>query len=409
MTPIPPRKTHPKRDAPQPMVSTPAGTAVIDTPPHLNFSTDDSVSSVEARQTKLKDLDVFCDMVQQLSDIEYDKVRGSRNIDTTEDVTSDCEKCHVSSVIIQELKKEVARLEDQLQKTAASAILIAKLKDAEDSAKELLKRNKFLESQLTHPSSDVNVDDVDDKVIPSVNVTSSKDVQSSAKKKTNAAETRKTIHSKDNKMKNTDVKIDNKNADNKPTRAIIISSSMGRGVAREVHTNNAGHIDCFGLVHPSAKAEDLEKTAKDMLETDKPDVVTLMDGTNNLACGERPRAVISKIEHFVRVCQRASPSTKIVVSGLMTRSDRPELNSHIKTINAVLERNSRNKAFPFMDNTNIGFNHLKGDVIHLNYHGKIKLAGNIGGLISQAFPFHNGHQKIHVWMLTRSVHNIGTQ
>ena len=233
VTPIPPRKTQPKRDAPQPMVSTPAGTAVIATPPDLNFSTDDSVSSVEARQTELKDLDVFCDMVQQLSDIEYDKVQ-SRNNDTTEDVTSDCEGCHVSSVIIQELNKEVARLEDQLQKTAASAILIAKLKDAEDFAKELLKRNKFLESQLTHPSSDVNVDD---KIIPSANVTSSKDVQSSAKKTTNAAETRKPIHSKDNKMKNTDVKIDNKNTYNKPTCAFIISSSMGRGVAREVHAN----------------------------------------------------------------------------------------------------------------------------------------------------------------------------
>ena len=97
-----------------------------------------------------------------------------------------------------------------------------------------------------------------------------------------------------------------------------------------------------------------------MLETDKPDVVTLMGGTNNLACGERPRAVISKIEHLVSLCQRASPSTKIVVSGLITRSDRPDLNSHIKTINAVLERNSRNKDFSFMDNTNIGFNHLKG-------------------------------------------------
>ena len=236
VTPIPPRKTQPRRDVPQPMVSMPAGTAVIDTPPDLNFSTDDSVSSVEARQTELKDLEVFCDMVQQLSDIEYDKVQGSRSDDTTEDVTSYCEGCHVSSVIIQELNKEMARLKDQLQK---------------DFAKELLKRNKFLESQLTHPSSDVNVDD---KIIPSANVTSSKDVQSSAKKTTNAAETRKTIHSKDNEMKNTDVKIDNKNTDNKPTRAIIISSFMGRGVAREVHTNNAGHIDCFGLVHPSAKA-----------------------------------------------------------------------------------------------------------------------------------------------------------
>ena len=192
VTPIPPRKTQPKRDArAQPMVSTPAATAVIDTPPDLNFSTDVSVSSVEARQTELKDLEVFCDMVQQLSDIEYDKVQGSRNNDTTEHITSDCEGCHVSSVIIQELNKEVARLEDQLQRTAASAILIAKLKDAEDVAKELLKRNKFLESQLKHPLSDTSSED---KIIPSATVTSPKEVQSSAVKTTKAAETPKIIH-----------------------------------------------------------------------------------------------------------------------------------------------------------------------------------------------------------------------
>ena len=108
-----------------------------------------------------------------------------------------------------------------------------------------------------------------------------------------------------------------------------------------------------------------------MLETYKPDVVTLMVGTNNLVSGERPRDVISKIENLVRVCQRANPSTKVVVSGLITRSDRPELNSHIKTIHAVLERNSMNKDFSFMNNANIGFKHLEGDELHLNYHRKI--------------------------------------
>ena len=54
-------------------------------------------------------------------------------------------------------------------------------------------------------------------------------------------------------MSNTDVKIDSKNTDNKPARAIIISSirSLGRLIAREFHTHNASHIDCFGFIHPS--------------------------------------------------------------------------------------------------------------------------------------------------------------
>ena len=56
----------------------------------------------------------------------------------------------------------------------------------------------------------------------------------------------------------------------KPIRAMIISSSMGRGLAREIHTHHRDNIDCFGLVHPSAKAEDLEKSVMDMLTTYKP-------------------------------------------------------------------------------------------------------------------------------------------
>ena len=129
----------------------------------------------------------------------------------------------------------------------------------------------------------------------------------------------------------------------------------------------------------------------------------------NLACIERPRPVNSKTEHLVRVCQRASPSTKEVVSCLITRSYRPELNNHIKTINAVLERDSGNKDFLFMYNTNIRFNHLNGDGPHLNCNGNIKLARSIGQLISQAFPFHNGHQKIPLYVSAQHMYAIDSK
>ena len=383
--------TKTKNPAPGPMISTPAYTDKNATPPDLLFSADDSASSVEARQAELKDLEVFCDMVQQLSDIEYDKVQGSRNNDTTGDASTDCAGCNASSVIIHELNKEIAKLEEQLQKTASSGVLIAKLKDAEAAADRLLERNRFLEAQLTLPSSEGEIN---------TSSTPQKEPHSATKphRATNKVAESKTVTTKNDAAEENNVKKTHGKTDtipqNKSTRAMIISSSMGRGLAREIHTHHRNNIDCFGLVHPSAKAEDLEKSAKDMLTTYKPDVVTLMGGTNNLACGERPRSVISKIEHLVRVCQQASPSTKVVVSGLIVRSDRPELNDHIKTINAVLKRNSYNKDFAFLDNSSIDFQHLK-DGLHLNYNGKIKLARSIGQFISH-HPFHNGHQKIHV-------------
>ena len=174
---------------------------------------------------------------------------------------------------------------------------------------------------------------------------------------------------------------------------MIISSSMGRGVAHKMRTVH--DTNCISMVHPSAKAENLEESAKDMISTYKPDTVTLMGGTNNLSCGERPRAVISKIEHLVRKCRQANPSTKIVVSGLISRLDRPDLNNSITTINAVLKRNASNKDYTVMDNSNITYAHLKRDGLHLNDSGTSQLASNINKLVLSNTHFHNGHQKIH--------------
>ena len=132
-----------------------------------------------------------------------------------------------------------------------------------------------------------------------------------------------------------------------------------------------------------------------LLSTYKPDTVPLMGGTNNLSCGERPRAVISKIEHLVRKCRQANPSTNIVVSGLISRLDRPHLNNSITTIDAVLKRNASNKDYTFMDNSNITYAHLKRDELHLNDSGTSQLASNINKLVLSNTHFHNGHQKIH--------------
>ena len=144
--------TNTQNPAPGPMISTPAYTDKNSTPPDLLFSVDDSVSSVDARQAELKDLEVFCNMVQQLSDTEYDKVEGRRKNDTTGDASTDCARCNASIVIIHELDKEVTKLEEQLQETAPSGVFIAKLKDVEANAKRSLER-KNLHSPLWRAQS----------------------------------------------------------------------------------------------------------------------------------------------------------------------------------------------------------------------------------------------------------------
>ena len=88
----------------------------------------------------------------ELTKLTILKVQGSRNNDTTGDASTDCAGCNASSVIIHELNKEMAKLEERLQKTASFGVFIAKLKDAETAADRLLERYRFLETQLTVPS-----------------------------------------------------------------------------------------------------------------------------------------------------------------------------------------------------------------------------------------------------------------
>ena len=175
----PPRKAY-VISPPEPVVSTPASADQESIPPNLNISIvdsnestadsvsltsshwADSVSPVGTRQAELRDLEMFCEMVHQLSALEFEKDQCSRNDDTLGDVDHDCAECQASSLIIHELNTEVAKLQEQLQRTAASGILKTKLEDAEAAAKALLERNRFLESQLNLPSSESDFHDFKD-------------------------------------------------------------------------------------------------------------------------------------------------------------------------------------------------------------------------------------------------------
>ena len=379
ITPVPKPENMPTEQ----LISTPA--YVDDSTislPQLNLSSEDTVSTsrdnslisdpaVKARQDNLRDLNIFCEEVQEMSDIDFICDTSSRVDDTALDTFSGCDGCKASDLIITKLNEELAKLENKIQANEKSTRLKETLLQTEASVKALIERNKVLELQIQDrlPEMENNKKEPEKVELTRTETCLQKDYQKPRSKK-NITRNKKT-----------------------PKSSMIISSSMGRGVAHKMRTVH--DTNCIGMVHPSAKAENLEESAKDMISTYKPDTVTLMGGTNNLSCGERPRAVISKIEHLVRKCRQANPSTKIVVSGLISRLDRPDLNNSITTINAVLKRNASNKDYTFMDNSNITYAHLKRDGLHLNDSGTSQLASNINKLVLSNTHFHNGHQKIH--------------
>ena len=357
------------------LISTPAYVDSTISLPQLNLSSEDTVSTsrdnslisdpaVKARQDNLRDLNIFCEEVQEMSDIDFICDTSSRDDDTALDTFSGCDGCKASDLIITKLNKELAKLENKIQANEASTRLKETLLQTEASVKALIERNKVLELQIQDrlPEMENKKKEAEKVELTRTETCLQKDYQKPRSKKNITG----------NKAH---------------------GWKQGGGVAHKMRTVH--DTNCIGMVHPSAKAENLEESTKDMISTYKPDTVTLMGSTNNLSCGERPRAVISKIEHLVRKCRQANPSTKIVVSGLISRLDRPDLNNSITTINAVLKRNALNKDYTFMDNSNITYAHLKRDGLNLNDSGTSQLASNINKLVLSNTHFHNGHQKIH--------------
>ena len=67
---------------------------------------------------------------------------------------------------------------------------------------------------------------------------------------------------------------------------------------------------------------------------------------------------------------------KITFSGIIRRSDKPELDTKIDMLNAEQKSLSLSKGFDFIDNDNIKFGYLNKGRLHVNQNGQKRLAMN---------------------------------
>ena len=100
------------------LISTPAYVDSTISLPQLNLSSEDTVSTsrdnslisdpaVKARQDNLRDLNIFCEEVQERSNINFICDTSSRDDDTALDTFSGYDGCKVSDLIITKLNKEL--------------------------------------------------------------------------------------------------------------------------------------------------------------------------------------------------------------------------------------------------------------------------------------------------------------
>ena len=116
------------------------------------------------------------------------------------------------------------------------------------------------------------------------------------------------------------------------------------------------------------------------LEEDKPDIVILCFGTNNLTKKRQSeREVTHEIIDVVNICHNLGVN-KVYVSGILFR---PAYKNKINEINRIIELNASTHDYIFIDNSNIQLEHLWRDKVHLNDKGTVLLANNFIDILNE--------------------------
>ena len=126
-------------------------------------------------------------------------------------------------------------------------------------------------------------------------------------------------------------------------------------------------------------------TTKDMIDfikptiRKKPDVIVMHVGTNDITSD---CATIMNLQEIVENVKSESPETKFVLSSVINRDDRNDIQRKVSQINKKLENFSNLNDIELVDNSNIGLNCLSKKKLHLNIKGDAQLAKNFINFIN---------------------------
>ena len=113
----------------------------------------------------------------------------------------------------------------------------------------------------------------------------------------------------------------------------------------------------------------------DMIEL-QPEFVIIHVGTND--CTTKTSCEVKKeLENLLKYIQSKLPTTKLIISLPIVRSDNKIANQIVKNLNVKL----RKSHYDLLDNSNLNFSHLGRRGLHFNEYGIKVMAGNIISLI----------------------------
>jgi len=158
-------------------------------------------------------------------------------------------------------------------------------------------------------------------------------------------------------------------------KLLLIGDSMLNGINEKALTNDKIKVNM--KYFSGAKINDIYSRLDELLE-EKPNIVVIHVGTNN-APHMASNKVIDELLKMKHRVERTLPSTKVVISSLITRSDDGKANLTIKKVNRHLNQLKIN----VMDNENITHQDLGKKGLHLSKFGKVKFERNLINKMSE--------------------------
>ena len=163
---------------------------------------------------------------------------------------------------------------------------------------------------------------------------------------------------------------------NKKT-VLIVGDSMLNGIEENRISNEKFDVDI--KYYSGAKVCDIIDKTNDIVKK-KPDCLILHVGTNN-APNNSSNEIIDELLSLKHGLEKQSPSTKIIISTPITRTDNGKAALTVRNVNKHLNQ----LVLEIVDNKNITNKDLGKKGLHLSKTGKIKFAKNIKSKLLEMF------------------------
>ena len=169
----------------------------------------------------------------------------------------------------------------------------------------------------------------------------------------------------------------NKKRNKASTSTVIIGDSMIKHLdSRRLQRSIKGEESkVFAETYRGAKISAIKHHIKPCLDK-KPTQVILHVGTNDLP-EKHPSKIVDGIAEICDIIQTDSPTTEIVISEVILRTDRAEYKQKIGETNTLLASFCESRNLYIIKHNNIGEPHINPYGVHLNRAGTSVLARNI--------------------------------